>query len=38
MYSGRHPAITPLIAMLRIVATRLSGSSTPMTSSGLRSV
>ena len=35
MYSGRQPAITPLTAMLQIVAARLSGSSTPSTSSGI---
>src|SRR5713101_5597015 len=38
MYSGRHPAITPLTATLQIVALRLSGSITPITSSGARSV
>ena len=38
MYSGRQPAITPLTATLHTVAARRSGSSTPRTSSGLRSV
>ena len=38
MYSGRQPAITPLTATLQTVAARLSGSSTPSTSSGSRSV
>ena len=38
MYSGRQPAITPFTAMLHTVAARLSGSITPSTSSGLRSV
>ena len=38
MYSGRHPAITPLIAIVRTVALRRSGSNTPSCSSASRSV
>jgi hypothetical protein len=37
MYSGRQPAITPLIATVRTVALRRSGSSTPSSSSASRS-
>ena len=38
MYSGRQPAITPLTAVAQTVTARLSGSTMPSTSSGLRSV
>jgi hypothetical protein len=38
MYSGLHPAITPLTATVQTVAARLSGSRIPRISSGSRSV